>query len=65
MLVVNGGQSLDALGPVEVFDHAAREVPGAYQVEVVGPAEAGQVTMSSGVRLGAASRPPSIATAFA
>jgi transcriptional regulator GlxA family with amidase domain len=54
---VNGCQSLDVLGPVEVFDHAAREVPGAYRVEVVGPANGGTVTMSSGVRLGVAPLP--------
>ena len=53
----NGGQSLDVLGPVEVFDHASREIPGAYRVDVVGPSESGVVTMSSGVRFVAAPLP--------
>ena len=57
VLAVDGCQSLDVLGPVEVFDHAAREVPGAYHVEVVGPTDTGAVTMSSGVRLGVAPLP--------
>jgi len=57
VLAVDGCQSLDVLGPVEVFDHASREVPGAYRVEVVGPTESGSVTMSSGVRLGVAPLP--------
>jgi transcriptional regulator GlxA family with amidase domain len=57
VLAVENCQSLDVLGPVEVFDHASREVPGAYRVELVGPTERGTITMSSGVRLGAASLP--------
>jgi transcriptional regulator GlxA family with amidase domain len=52
VLVVDGCQSLDVFGPVEVFDYAARQVPGAYRVEVVGPSEDGTITMSNGVRLG-------------
>ena len=55
-----GRQSLDVLGPVEVFDHASREVPGAYRVEVVGPTGHGDtVTMSNGVRPSAWRRCPS------
>lgn len=57
VLAVDDCQSLDVLGPVEVFDHAAREVPGAYRVEVVGPTDTGAVTTSSGVRLGVAPLP--------
>jgi transcriptional regulator GlxA family with amidase domain len=56
VLAVDGCQSLDVLGPVEVFDHASREVPGVYRVELVGPSD-GMVTTSSGVRLGVAPVP--------
>ncbi|MGA9856280.1 MAG: DJ-1/PfpI family protein [Solirubrobacteraceae bacterium] len=57
VLAVNGCQSLDVLGPVEVFDHAEREVPGSYRIDVVGPADGGTVATSCGVRLGAAPLP--------
>jgi transcriptional regulator GlxA family with amidase domain len=52
ILAVEGCQSLDVLGPAEVFDYSSRQVPGAYRVEVVGPSDSGFVTMSNGVRLG-------------
>jgi transcriptional regulator GlxA family with amidase domain len=52
VLAVEGCQSLDVMGPVEVFDYASRQVPGAYRVQVVGPSKTGTVTMSNGVRLG-------------
>lgn len=51
VLAVDGCQSLDVLGPVEVFDEAARQVPGAYRIEVVGPAKSGTITMTNGVGL--------------
>jgi transcriptional regulator GlxA family with amidase domain len=54
VLAYEGVQSLDVLGPMEVFDHAEREVPGSYVVDVVGPGQAGFVTTSNGVRLGVA-----------
>ncbi len=34
-------------GPVEIFFHANQQVPGSYRIDVVGPAGAGQVTMSN------------------
>jgi transcriptional regulator GlxA family with amidase domain len=44
-------QSLDALGPIEVFDHTSTAIGRtAYRIEVVGP-EAGPVRSSSGVAL--------------
>ena len=52
VLAVEGAQSLDVMGPVEVFDHADRLAPGSYGIEVVGPTSDGQITMSNGVRLG-------------
>ena len=52
VLALDGCQSLDVLGPVEVFDHASVEVPGAYRVELIAPTENDTITMSSGVRLG-------------
>jgi transcriptional regulator GlxA family with amidase domain len=57
VLAVEGCQSLDVLGPVEVFDHAAREVPGAYRVDVVGPTDSDTVLMENGLRLGVAPLP--------
>lgn len=57
VLAVEGCQSLDVLGPVEVFHHASVEVPGAYRVEVVAPTTGGQVRMENGLRLGAAPLP--------
>ena len=52
VLAVDGAESLDVLGPVEVFDYAGREVPGAYRIDVVGPGADGWITMSNGLRLG-------------
>ena len=57
VLAVEGCQSLDVLGPVEVFDKASRRAPGAYRVELVAPTETGTVTMSNGVRLGVGALP--------
>jgi transcriptional regulator GlxA family with amidase domain len=57
VLVVEGAQSLDALGPVEVFFYANQHAPGAYAVDVVGPAKDGGVTLSNGLRLGVAPLP--------
>ena len=57
VLAFDGVQSLDVFGPMEVFDYAEREVPGSYVIEVVGPTEAGFVTMSNGARLGVAPLP--------
>src|SRR4051794_9932594 len=57
VLAVDDFESLDALGPVEVFDYANREVPGSYRVQVVGPATDGHVRMSNGLRLGVAPLP--------
>jgi transcriptional regulator GlxA family with amidase domain len=51
VLAVEGCQSLDAMGPIEVFDYATRQVPGAYSVRVVGPSADGFITMSNGVGL--------------
>jgi transcriptional regulator GlxA family with amidase domain len=52
VLAVECTESLDILGPVEVFDYADREVPGSYRIQVVGPTTDGQITMSNGLRLG-------------
>ena len=57
VLALDGCQSLDVLGPIEVFDHALIEVPGAYRVELIAPSDDGTVTMSSGVRLGVSPLP--------
>jgi transcriptional regulator GlxA family with amidase domain len=57
LLAVEGCQSLDVLGPVEVFHHASQEARGAYRLEVVGPADGGAVTMENGLRLGVAPLP--------
>jgi transcriptional regulator GlxA family with amidase domain len=48
---VEGCQSLDVLGPVEVFTQAVREVPGAYRIDVVGPTDGEAITMENGLRL--------------
>jgi len=53
VLAAHGAQSLDVLGPVEVFFYAECHVPGSYAVEVVAPTADGQVTLSNGLRLGA------------
>src|SRR6185437_2706798 len=52
VLAVEGCQSLDVLGPVEVFHHVSIAVPDAYQVSVVAPSDAETVTTDSGQRLG-------------
>lgn len=57
VVAFEGVQSLDVVGPVEVFDYAEREVPGSYVIDVVGPGDDGFLTMSNGVRLGAAPLP--------
>ncbi len=49
VVAVEGCESLDVMGPVEVFDYAARQVPGAYRIRVVGPATEGWITMSNGI----------------
>ncbi len=53
VLVVDGVQSLDVMGPIEVFGDANDQVPGTYRIDVVGPASDGQITMSNGLKLGA------------
>ena len=57
VLAVEGCQSLDVLGPVEVFHHAAQEGPAVYDVTVVGPGGGGTITTDSGLRLGVAPLP--------
>jgi transcriptional regulator GlxA family with amidase domain len=57
VLAVEDCQSLDVLGPVEVFHHASLEAPGAYRVEVVGPTDGETVGMENGLRLGVAPLP--------
>lgn len=57
VLAVEGVQSLDVMGPVEIFHYADRQVPGSYRIDVVGPGSDGFVTMSNGVRLGVAPLP--------
>ncbi|HEV7884697.1 MAG TPA: GlxA family transcriptional regulator [Solirubrobacteraceae bacterium] len=52
VLAVDGAQSLDVMGPVEIFHYADRFAAGSYRVEVVGPTSDGQITMSNGIRLG-------------
>ena len=51
VLAVGGCQSLDVLGPVEVFDYAARQGPGAYEIEVVGPSTSVAMTIRNRVGL--------------
>ena len=48
VLAVEGCQSLDVLGPVEVFHHVSIEVPNAYQVSIVGPSATETITTDSG-----------------
>ena len=52
VLAVDGVQSLDVLGPVEIFHHAESLVPGSYRIDVVAPGTDGFVTMSNELRLG-------------
>lgn len=49
ILAVDRAQSLDILGPVEVFHTATTLAPEAgYRVELVTPGQAGEVTLSTG-----------------
>jgi transcriptional regulator GlxA family with amidase domain len=57
VLAVEGCDSLDVLGPVEVFYQVSVKVPGAYQVSIVGPTDTTTVTTDSGVQLGVAPLP--------
>src|SRR6476469_1009428 len=57
VLAVDGSESLDVLGPVEVFLYAERAAPGSYRVDVVTAAESGELSFSNGLRLGAAPLP--------
>jgi transcriptional regulator GlxA family with amidase domain len=57
VLAVEGANALDILGPVEVFIQAARQVAGAYKVELIGPGAGETVTMENGMRLGVAPLP--------
>src|SRR4029078_8666940 len=52
VLAVDGVQSLDVMGPIEVFCDANDQVPGTYRIELVGPGHDGQITMSNGLKLG-------------
>jgi len=52
VLAVDGVQSLDVMGPIEVFCDANDQVRGAYRIDVVGPVLDGQITMSNGLKLG-------------
>jgi transcriptional regulator GlxA family with amidase domain len=51
IVAVEGSQSLDIMGPTEVFDYAEGHAPGSYKVRVVGASTDGSVTMSNGVGL--------------
>ena len=51
VVAVEGCQSLDVFGPIEVFRNASVEVPDAYRVELVGPADGDTVTMENGIPL--------------
>src|SRR5688500_8028240 len=58
VLAVDGAQSLDVLGPVEVLHTAAARTRGpAYRVEVVAPGAGGLVRLSNGLRLEAGPLP--------
>jgi transcriptional regulator GlxA family with amidase domain len=57
VLAVQDCLSLDLFGPVEVFQHACLEVPGAYRVDVVGPTDGNSITMQNGLRLSVAPLP--------
>src|SRR5918995_5487586 len=58
ILAVDRAQSLDILGPVEVFHTATTLAPEAgYRVELVTPGQAGEVTLSNGLALGAGPLP--------
>jgi transcriptional regulator GlxA family with amidase domain len=57
VLVVDGVHSLNVFGPLEVFHGASIEVPGAYDVLLVGPSDGGIVRTDTGVPLGVAPLP--------
>ena len=57
VLAADGSQSLDVLGPVEVVSYADRHATGSYDVGVVAPTHDGQITLTNGLRLGAAPLP--------
>src|SRR5688572_30863611 len=58
ILAVERAQSLDILGPVEVFHTATTLAPEAgYRVELVTPGQAGKVTLSNGLALSAGPLP--------
>ena len=57
VLAVDGCHSLNVFGPLEVFYGASIEVPGAYDVQLVGPTEGGIVRTDTGVPLGVAPLP--------
>jgi transcriptional regulator GlxA family with amidase domain len=57
VLAVDGAQSLDVMGPIEVFHVAARRVPGAYRIDLVAPGDGGAITLDNGLRLHAGALP--------
>jgi transcriptional regulator GlxA family with amidase domain len=57
VLAVDGCHSLNVFGPVEVFHGASIEVPGAYDVQLVGPTDGDIVRTDTGVPLGVAPLP--------
>jgi transcriptional regulator GlxA family with amidase domain len=58
ILAVDRAQSLDILGPVEVFHTATTLAPEAgYRVELVTPGQAGEVALSNGLALSAGPLP--------
>src|ERR687898_2350217 len=58
ILAVDRAQSLDILGPVEVFHTATALSPEAgYRVELVAPGGKGEVTLSNGLALSAVPLP--------
>lgn len=57
VLVVDGCHSLNVFGPLEVFHGASIEVPGAYDVHLVGPTDGAIVRTDTGVPLGVAPLP--------
>jgi transcriptional regulator GlxA family with amidase domain len=57
VLAIDGCHSLNVFGPLEVFYGASIEVPGAYDVLLVGPTDGGIVRTDTGVPLGVAPLP--------
>lgn len=59
VLAVDGAQSLDVLGPVEVLHSAAALAPrtAGYRLEVVTPGDTGTVTLSNGLQMHASPLP--------